>query len=300
MPRGSDNPFPSVLVVEGATPASPAAGRQRVFISSVDNHLKRVNSGGTVVDIESAASGGITQLTGDVTAGPGFGSQAATIAADAVTTAKILNVNVTTAKIADANVTYAKIQDVSAASRLLGRGSASGAGDTEELSPGDGLVISGTTVNGRKIQEVFAEFGDSATGTTRIPADNSIPQQTEGDEYMTLAITPKLSTTKLKVTVVLFAAVNEVTWCSVALFRDATADAIGAGTHHTAVSGGGVNVSFSKTVDSVAAAATTFKVRAGPNDASGTRTLTFNGSAGTRLFGGVIVSSVKIEEYIPN
>src|ERR1044072_3393524 len=42
---------------------------------------------------------GINQLTGDVTAGPGSGSQAATIANNAVTTAKINNAAVTIAKI---------------------------------------------------------------------------------------------------------------------------------------------------------------------------------------------------------
>src|ERR1044072_4998024 len=42
---------------------------------------------------------GINQLTGDVTAGPGTGSQAATIANNAVTTAKINNAAVTIAKI---------------------------------------------------------------------------------------------------------------------------------------------------------------------------------------------------------
>jgi hypothetical protein len=45
--------------------------------------------------------GGITQLTTDVTAGPGSGSQVATIAANAVTTAKILDANVTLAKVAN-------------------------------------------------------------------------------------------------------------------------------------------------------------------------------------------------------
>jgi len=43
-------------------------------------------------------------------------------------------------------VTYAKMQNVSAASRILGRGSASGSGDVEELTAGDGLAISGTTL----------------------------------------------------------------------------------------------------------------------------------------------------------
>lgn len=50
-------------------------------------------------------------------------------------------------------VSYAKMQNVSAASRLLGRGSASGSGNVEELTVGNGLTISGTTVRalGREV-----------------------------------------------------------------------------------------------------------------------------------------------------
>lgn len=70
---------------------------------------------------------GITQLTGGVTAGPGSGSQVATIADEAVT--------------------YAKMQNVSAISKLLGRGSAAGAGDVEEVTLGTNLTMSGTTLN---------------------------------------------------------------------------------------------------------------------------------------------------------
>ncbi len=44
------------------------------------------------------------------------------------------------------SVTYAKIQNISAASKILGRGSESGSGDTEEISVGGGLSVSGTTL----------------------------------------------------------------------------------------------------------------------------------------------------------
>ena len=116
---------------------------------------------GTVLD--ATGSGGITQLTGDVTAGPGSGSVAATIASDAVTTAKIL----------DANVTYAKIQDVSAISKLLGRGAGAGAGDVEEITLGTGLSMSGTTLNssGGAQRAVFCFCAGVAAGHD--PADNS-------------------------------------------------------------------------------------------------------------------------------
>lgn len=58
--------------------------------------------------------GGITQLTGDVTAGPGSGSQVATIAPLAVTAAKLGNNAVITSKILNGNVTLAKIQNIAA------------------------------------------------------------------------------------------------------------------------------------------------------------------------------------------
>ncbi len=53
-----------------------------------------------------------------------------------------------TADVINDSITYAKIQNISAASRLLGRGSAGGAGDTQELDLGAGLSISGTTLSG--------------------------------------------------------------------------------------------------------------------------------------------------------
>ena len=68
-----------------------------------------------------AGSGsGISELTGDVTAGPGSGSQAATIAADAVTNPKLANM---------------------AQSRLKGRAAAAGTGDPTDLTPDQASTI---------------------------------------------------------------------------------------------------------------------------------------------------------------
>lgn len=144
---------------------------------------------------------GITQLTGDVTAGPGSGSQAATIGANKVTlammatiatdsilgraTAATGNVEVLTAlpfaytgdvtRPADSNattiandaVTYAKMQNVSAASRILGRGSAAGAGDVQELTIGSGLSLSGTVLSSSVTGDVVGPASSTDLAITR-------------------------------------------------------------------------------------------------------------------------------------
>lgn len=65
--------------------------------------------------------------------------------------------------VATDGVTYAKMQNVTAASRLLGRGSAGGAGDVEEITLGTGLSMSGTTLSGSAA--AWTEVSNSATWT---------------------------------------------------------------------------------------------------------------------------------------
>jgi hypothetical protein len=131
------------------------------FTMATRARLKKIaDSLGVVI----SSSAGINQLTGDVTAGPGSGSQVATIANSAVTTSKIAdnNVttdkiaanavtspkiadnNVTTSKVADNNITYAKIQQV-AAERLLGNPTASPA-NAIEVAIGNGLLFNSNTL----------------------------------------------------------------------------------------------------------------------------------------------------------
>lgn len=148
--------------------------------------------------------------------------------------------------------------------------------------------------DGEVVQVVSTQTGEVNTGTTLIPYDDTIPQKTEGDEYMTLAITPKASTNKLKIEVSLWFSNTSGDNVCVALFQDDIAAALACGNH---VSGGSINhldsIEFTHYMDSGSTDEITFKVRAG-NQASGT--LTFNGVAGSRYFGGVLASSITITE----
>jgi hypothetical protein len=91
---GSDNPYPKVLVVEGTAPASPAAGRQALFVDTADHHLKRKNSGGTVTDLEAAASGITVQDEGGAlsTAATTINFTGAGVTASGTTATKTVNI----------------------------------------------------------------------------------------------------------------------------------------------------------------------------------------------------------------
>lgn len=65
--KASDNLFPSVLLVEGTTPASPSASDQRLFVRSSDHVLCLVNSSGVVTPVGGFANPMTTK--GDVILG---------------------------------------------------------------------------------------------------------------------------------------------------------------------------------------------------------------------------------------
>lgn len=159
-----------------------------------------------------------------------------------------------------------------------------------------GAVENTAAMTGMPVQVVGTNYSAVATGTTILPVDDTIPQITEGDEYMTQAITPKSATNILVVEAVISFAISLGSGNSAgfAIFQDSTANALAA----TCTTTAGVNYLYTMNLKHKMVAgttsATTFKVRAGTAVAG---TFTFNGSAGGRLFGGITRSSITITEY---
>jgi hypothetical protein len=162
--------------------------------------------------------------------------------------------------------------------------------ENQDLDLGSGVISGGV------VQTVHTQTGEVSTGTTILPNDNTIPQNTEGNEVMTASITPTDAANKLKIEVVMHGSHSTTAQhMSAALFQDSTAGALAA--MQSAKDGGGSatgSVVFTHWMTAGTTSSTTFKVRGGT---SGGATFSFNGNSGTRKFGGVMASSITITEY---
>jgi hypothetical protein len=147
-------------------------------------------------------------------------------------------------------------------------------------------------------QTVTTQVGTIASGTTTFPQDNTIPQNTEGDQYMALAITPTNASSTLEIEVtVLGASTASSTFVGIGLFQDSTANAISAAATTAAASTGIMNVTFRHVMTAGTTSATTFKVRAGRSDGG---LFYFNGNASAvQMLGGINASRITIKEYLP-
>lgn len=148
---------------------------------------------------------------------------------------------------------------------------------------------------GRIVQVVSFQTGEVATGTTQMLANNIIPQIDEGDEFITLTITPTDSNNKLLIEVVIVVSNSSVgNIISSALFQDSTVDALSS----TMQGAGDVSnqlmihsLSHFMTADTISS--TIFRVRSGGSIVG---TTTLNGQGGQPQQGGSLSSSIKITE----
>jgi len=144
-------------------------------------------------------------------------------------------------------------------------------------------------------QFVSSITGAVNTGTTAMFQDDTIPQVTEGDQYMSAIITPKSATSILVIDVVCCLSSGAADNPIVALFRDGAADACAAVIGRIDAMSASEPIHLRVALVSGSTSASTFTVRAGSVAGSG---LTFNGVGGVRRLGTAMVSSITIEEKI--
>ena len=158
-----------------------------------------------------------------------------------------------------------------------------------------GAVGNAAVAAGAVVQVVTTQTGTVATGTTVVPNDDTIPQNTEGDEYITLAITPKSATNKLVVEVVCPMAISAATLHAIgSIFQDSTAGALASVMYFIGSANTIEPFVVRHTMTAGTTSATTFKFRAGPESAA---TMTVNGISGARKLGGVSAATMTITEY---
>lgn len=147
------------------------------------------------------------------------------------------------------------------------------------------------------IQQVYTESGAVATGSTLFAGGDAIPANTGGDQYMTLAITPKSASNILVIEFLGYFSNTDQTPIIVGIFQDATVNALAAQSQQTYwTANSRSQIAIRHQMVSGTASATTFNIRVG---ATGAGTLTFNGNSGSREMGGVCASSLRITEFTP-
>ena len=159
--------------------------------------------------------------------------------------------------------------------------------------------------SGTVLQVVEYKTSAVASGTTTVPADDTIPQNTEGDEYLSLAITPKSATSKLviQISVILCNTYGGGYRMITSLFQDSTANALASSLHYMAGANAPAQITFNHVMTSGTTSSTTFKVRAGGETGVGAGNPTvLNGTwtgVASRFMGGVAASSIIITEVVP-
>ena len=198
-----------------------------------------------------------------------------------------------TALVATADTTGALVLQTNNGTTALTLSTAQNATFAGTLATASRGIAAASMPAGSIVQVATYNTGAVATGTGTIPLDDTIPQITEGTEFMTLAITPTSATSKLIITVCLQLDKNNSNTYSIALFQDSTANALAAQFNGAWGAGSSFPMVFTHTMTSGTTSSTTFRVRAGSDSAG---TLTVNGRGGGRIYGGVSASSIVIYE----
>lgn len=142
-------------------------------------------------------------------------------------------------------------------------------------------------------QIVYATLGTQVFGGSNIPFDNTIPQINEGFEILTVSITPQSITSNLYVLATANISCSQIASGTLAIFRDATANAFGVSATAVLTANTAENATVMVTIPSNSTNASTIRLRGGANGGN----LYINGNAASgQSFGGRFATSLMVME----
>lgn len=152
----------------------------------------------------------------------------------------------------------------------------------------------GVSLPGSIVQMAISTDGASASGTTTTPADNTIPQNTEGTQFMSLAISGSNGCNVYVVDSQFFGSASAVVAMIMALHRDSVANALKTGWRNINAINAAHDICLHCEVQ-VPGSSTTFKIRVGGSSAS---TIYFNDNSVGGYFNGTFGSYLRVQEIM--
>lgn len=136
-----------------------------------------------------------------------------------------------------------------------------------------------------------------ASTTSDLPLDDTIPQISEGAEYLTASITPTRTGNRLVIEAFLTLGADAARNAVVALFQDSTANALTAMAVQVPSNTAVMPAVIQHEMAAGTTSSTTFRIRVGRGGGAGS--ITLNGTGVSRMFGGVSACRLSVAEIEP-
>jgi len=166
---------------------------------------------------------------------------------------------------------------------------------TKQSGNTGGLTWAAAAGGGKMVQVKYADVKTLLTGTTTLPHDDTIPQITEGNEYLTLAITPTTTSNALLIEVQVMISSPGAADLIIAIFNtdvhSTDAQAVSSMYMVTATTTQCMSIQYYY-IPGITSA-TTWRLRCGTHQAGLTN---INGGSGNQKFGGKANTSMTITE----
>jgi len=149
---------------------------------------------------------------------------------------------------------------------------------------------------GEVIQSKRTSVSQLASGNVIVPLDDTIPQITEGFEFITVAISPYAASNLVNATAKGYYAFDvDNAFVAQSIFRDATANALATSGTFMPFNGSACEILTDVSVLAATVSSTTFRVRTGAQIAGN---IQINGSNGSRRYGGALNSFIEVKEIM--